>query len=163
MNIPTFTAEASLYKTSGYYQTGRHMLNLCKQANSTIYPAMMSEGPYTSNGCGVGGLLWGLDSGGVEGVEWGCDYPWLGMGDGDGGGGDPVVVPEDGPHGGGGGADPMSELRLPPGLEVCKTADYIDHTEALKICNRLVGAPKPRLAGRDSANSARKALILLLF
>jgi hypothetical protein len=38
------------------------------------------------------------------------------------------------------------------------------HRVAGVIDKQLVAAdPKPRLAGRDSANSARKALILLLF
>ena len=36
-------------------------------------------------------------------------------------------------------------------------------TGAIPINKASPPAPKPRLAGRDSANSARKALILLLF
>jgi hypothetical protein len=39
VNAASFTAEASLYKTSGHYRTGRHALNLSPQMISMIYPA----------------------------------------------------------------------------------------------------------------------------
>jgi hypothetical protein len=39
MNIPSFTAEASIYKTSGHYQTGRQAVNLPIETISSIYPA----------------------------------------------------------------------------------------------------------------------------
>lgn len=39
MNMPGFTAEDSLYKTSGHYQTGRHAVNLPTQMIGTIHVA----------------------------------------------------------------------------------------------------------------------------
>jgi hypothetical protein len=41
MNIPGFTAEASLYSTSRQYRTGRHAINVPTQTISTITPAMI--------------------------------------------------------------------------------------------------------------------------
>jgi hypothetical protein len=122
MNIPKFTAEASLYEASGYYQTSRRTLNLCRQTNSAIYPAMMGE-VVTVGGCGPGLFQWG-DPGGEEGVDWGCVDPLEGGGDGSAGSG-PVVVPDDGgSHGRAGGsranpkkgADPTRGFRFPAGL-----------------------------------------------
>lgn len=39
MNMARFTAEASLYKTSTYYRTGRHEIHSSTQLASTVYPA----------------------------------------------------------------------------------------------------------------------------
>jgi hypothetical protein len=96
MNIPSFTAEASLYKTSGYYQTGRRMLNLRRQMNGAIYPAMMKE-DIEVHGCAPGSTLW------EDGDDWGCNPIDFG-GFGGGGGGGPVVVADRGGprHGSGG-------------------------------------------------------------
>jgi hypothetical protein len=40
MSMPRFSAEASLYRASGHYRTGRHALNLSPQMISKMYPAM---------------------------------------------------------------------------------------------------------------------------
>jgi hypothetical protein len=37
MNMPGFTADASLYRTSGPYQTDRHAINSSTQMSSAIY------------------------------------------------------------------------------------------------------------------------------
>lgn len=49
MNMPGFTADASLYQTSGRYQTGKHTLNLPEQMTSPIYPAMVNLGIHCGN------------------------------------------------------------------------------------------------------------------
>jgi hypothetical protein len=41
MNIPGFTADTSLYKTSGHYQAGRSAINLRAQFIGTIHPAVI--------------------------------------------------------------------------------------------------------------------------
>jgi len=41
MNMPGFTAETSLYQTSGHYQAGRHATHLMISA---IYPALRNFG-----------------------------------------------------------------------------------------------------------------------
>lgn len=55
MNIPGFTADDSLSKSSGHYQTGRHLVNTI----SPIYPAAMGQDfpdqKCTCKGCGTGG------------------------------------------------------------------------------------------------------------
>ena len=43
MNMPGFTAEDSLYKTSGHYQTVRHGINLPAQTIGTIHLAATKE------------------------------------------------------------------------------------------------------------------------
>ena len=99
MSIPSFTAEASLYKTSAHYWTGRSTIDLRTQPNSAIYPAMMNEGTYTPNGCAPGKFFWGQIDGGEYGVDWGCvDNPVDGWGEGSSGG-----TGEGQPYGGGGG------------------------------------------------------------
>ncbi|MDQ2921312.1 MAG: hypothetical protein M3R52_06855 [Acidobacteriota bacterium] len=80
-NLPGFTAETLLYRTSGQYQTGRQAINSSTQLISPIYPAMMmSEGVNCSN-C-VGG----------ECAELHCFENWTHSGGGPAG-----------PYGGGGG------------------------------------------------------------
>jgi hypothetical protein len=99
MNIPRFTAEASLCKTSGHYQTGSHAINLPTQGGSAIYAAMMEV--INIHDCAPGGIL--HDQGPLG---WWCDYGG-GGGGGPGGGG-----PNDGPNGGppdGPGGDPPPE------------------------------------------------------
>jgi hypothetical protein len=44
MNIPAFTAEASLCKTNGHYRTGRYMVNLAAQPVSPVWPAVEDQG-----------------------------------------------------------------------------------------------------------------------
>jgi hypothetical protein len=83
MNMPTFTAEASLYKTRGHYQTGRHVTNLPREMTPPIYPAMVATGVNCRN-C-VGG----------DCAELHCFEHWT---HGGGGGGGPY-------DGGGGGGD----------------------------------------------------------
>ena len=43
-NMPGFTAETSLYKTSGHYQIGRQVVNLPIQMINPIYPTMINLG-----------------------------------------------------------------------------------------------------------------------
>jgi hypothetical protein len=40
MSMPAFTAEASLYKTSGHYRTGQRTINSSAQTVSPLYPAV---------------------------------------------------------------------------------------------------------------------------
>lgn len=40
MNLPRFTAEASLYQTNGHYQTGRQAIKLPTETIRAIYPAV---------------------------------------------------------------------------------------------------------------------------
>jgi hypothetical protein len=40
MKMPRFTAEASLYKTSGHYQAGKYVLNSPTHMISGVYPAL---------------------------------------------------------------------------------------------------------------------------
>jgi len=47
MNMPGFTAEDSLYKTSGHYQTGRHAINSLTQMIGTIHVAATNVGGET--------------------------------------------------------------------------------------------------------------------
>jgi hypothetical protein len=88
MNMPGFTAEDSLHKASGHYQTSRHAVNSSPQMISAIYPAAarMEEevivitehwppDPWTP---------WPPPSGGGQG---GTPIPPFEGGDGGGGGG----------------------------------------------------------------------------
>jgi hypothetical protein len=88
MNMPGFTAEDSLYKTGGHYQTSRHAIDSSTQIISRIYPAAakMEEeviviteqwppDPWTP---------WPPPSGGGQG---GTPIPPFEGGDGGGGGG----------------------------------------------------------------------------
>jgi hypothetical protein len=95
MNMPSFTAEASLCKARGHYQTARYAVNSRKQMISAVYLAMEN---IEVHGCAPGYSLW-EDAG-----DWGCirDVP-LGGGGGGGGGGSPGGQPSDGSGGGGGG------------------------------------------------------------
>jgi hypothetical protein len=141
MNIPTFTAEVSLCKTSGHYQTGRRILNSRKQTNNAIYPAMMKE-VIEVHGCAPGSILW------ENGGDWGCNPIDFGGFDGGGGGG-PIVVPDDGPRGprsgpGPGDPDPTGRFRYPAGLRQCSEVDKKNATEnygkAIKEC--MYGRPE---------------------
>lgn len=40
MNMPGFTAETSLYKTSGHYQAGKYAINSPINMLSAVYPAL---------------------------------------------------------------------------------------------------------------------------
>ena len=53
MNMPRFTAEVSLYKTSGHYRTGRQAINIPTRMISMIYPAEVIE----NYGCAPGSYL----------------------------------------------------------------------------------------------------------
>jgi hypothetical protein len=120
MNIPRFTAEASLHKTSGHYQTGSPAVYLRKQANSAIYPAMMKE-DIEVHGCAPGSILW------EDGGDWGCNPIDFGGLDGGGGGGPVVVADGGGLHGPGGGVGSPSDSKpiiLPDGLQVCNSRDF---------------------------------------
>jgi hypothetical protein len=86
MNMPRFTAEASLYKASGHYQTGRQVINSSTQLISSIYLAMIATGGVNCSNC-VGGECvelhcfenWTQSGGGPEG-------PYVDRGGGRGGG-----------------------------------------------------------------------------
>lgn len=81
MNIPGFTAETSLQRSVGHYQSGRRASNSSARLMSPVYPAMMMSGGLHCGNC-VGG----------ECAELHCFEHWTHSG---GGGG--------GPYGGGGG------------------------------------------------------------
>lgn len=87
MNMPGFTADDSLYKTSRRYRTGRNMINLSEHVTGPIYPAMINLGSIDCGNC-VGG----------ECAELHCFEDWT---HGGGGGG----VDPRGPYRGGGGRD----------------------------------------------------------
>jgi hypothetical protein len=112
MNMPRFTAEASLYKASGHYQTGRQVINSSTQVISSIYLAMIATGGVNCSNC-VGG----------ECVELHCFENWTQSGGGPGG---PYVDRGGGAGGGGGlgprrgcvhGATRTRTIRLGPGVE----------------------------------------------
>jgi hypothetical protein len=105
MNIPRFTAEASLCKTSGHYQTGSHAINLPTQGGSAIYAAMMEV--INIHDCAPGGIL--HDQGPLG---WWCDYG--GGGGGGPGGGGPSGGPKGGPDDGGGPPEPATPKTPPP-------------------------------------------------
>jgi hypothetical protein len=93
MNMLRFTAEASLYKMSGHYHTGRHAINLPTQMISTIYPAEVIE----VYGCNPGFVPLG------EGENMVCiPDPTLGGDGGPGDGGGPYDDGEPGGSRGGG-------------------------------------------------------------
>jgi len=91
MNFPRFNAEASLYKTSGHYQTNRNLINL----PSAVYPAEVIE----VHGCRPGLLQLG------EGDDMVCIDPADPFPGSDGG---------DGPGGGGPGGGPTGGATAPP-------------------------------------------------
>ena len=84
MNMPGFTAETSLYKTSGHYQTSRQVINLPTQMIRVITPAAIKgDGGIDCDNC-VGGQC----------VELHCLEKWIhGKGFWGGGGGDGPVEP----------------------------------------------------------------------
>jgi len=101
MSIPGFNADATLYKTSGRYQTSRNMINLPTQM---IYPAEVIE----VHGCPPGFNLW------EAGGDWGCDPEGpSGEVGGDGGGQPPGGGPPGGGPSGGGTAPPTRPPRRP--------------------------------------------------
>ena len=96
-NLPGFTADVSLYKARGYYQTGRRAINSSTQLISAIYPARIMQGGIDCGNC-VGG----------ECAQLNCFEEWThgeggSGGGGGGGGGGPYVG---GGGGGGGGSFP---------------------------------------------------------
>src|SRR5262245_4567732 len=107
MNMPSFTAEATLYKTSGQYRTSRNAINLAAQAGHPIDLALgiSDEGPIEVHSCRPGLLQIG------EGANMRCVDPRDPFGTGSHGGGDPA-----GGHGtptdstGGGGKPPKPKL-----------------------------------------------------
>ena len=96
MNMPGFNADATLYKTSGHYQTSRNMINLPTQMGSSIYAAMEV---IEVEGCRPGLIQLG------EGENMVCIDPFGGSHDGEGG--PPGGGPSGGePSGGSGGRTP---------------------------------------------------------
>ena len=59
INMPGFTAEDSLYKTSGHYQTDKHAINSSTQMIGAIYAAAQGQDfpgiKCTCKGCGSKG------------------------------------------------------------------------------------------------------------
>src|SRR5262245_45413195 len=82
MDMPGFTAEASLYRTSRQYRTGRQVIDVPTHMIRAISPAMISEGGIDCANC-VGG----------ECAELHCFENWTHGGGGPGG-------PYEGPSGG---------------------------------------------------------------
>ena len=120
MNMPGFTAEASLCKTRGHYQTDRHAINLRTQMISAIYPARERIETY---GCPPGTSMWGNP---YAGEEWGCTpddwHPDFGGGPGGGG---PSGGPKGGPPGDGGDPPPEPAKTPPkPTFHVCEESEY---------------------------------------
>ncbi|HKO99569.1 MAG TPA: hypothetical protein VJU86_21500 [Pyrinomonadaceae bacterium] len=83
-NLPGFTADVSLFKTSGHYQTGTRGINGSSSLSSPIHPAMINTGGVNCSNC-LGG----------ECVELHCFESWTHGGGGAGG-------PYEGGGGGGG-------------------------------------------------------------
>jgi hypothetical protein len=107
MNTPKFTAEASLYKVSRRYRTGRHVLYLPARLNSPIHPAMEK---IEVHGCAPGSYLVEYDDG-----TWDCwsnPDPWWGGG---GGSGTPGMPSGGGTSGKPGGGKPGTWDRPTPG------------------------------------------------
>jgi len=111
MNMPGFTAAATLYKTSGHYQTSRNMINLPTQMIRAAMERIEVEG------CRPGFLQLG------EGENMVCIDPFdpFGTGGHDGGGG---PEPSDGGGGGkgsgGGGTEPPPPKPKPPKNTNCE-------------------------------------------
>jgi len=63
MNMPAFTAEASLYQTTGYYRTTENAVSLSAQEANGIYSAMVGEETIEIHSCApgwtdIGGRCW---------------------------------------------------------------------------------------------------------
>lgn len=54
MNLPRFTADASLYKTNGHYHMGMHVIKLSTHMINSINPSMINTGGVNCGNC-VGG------------------------------------------------------------------------------------------------------------
>src|SRR5262245_43817583 len=111
MNIPSFTAEATLYNTRGHYRTSSHAINLVTQTGETIRLALgiSDEGPIEVHSCRPGLIQIG------EGPNIVCVDPTDPFGTrGHAGGGGP---------GGGSGetTDTGGEAETPPSGQTCTT------------------------------------------
>jgi hypothetical protein len=108
MNMPKFTAEASLYGTRDRNQTPRRSINFSGPTDIAIHPALPEE-VINVKGCMPGYTLW------EAGGEWGCalDEPPSGGVPSDDG-------PSGGPGSGGGGDGPPPPPSPGPG-HVCST------------------------------------------
>jgi hypothetical protein len=114
MNMPRFTAEASLYQTSGHHQTGRNRcaIHLAARMAETITPAdIPSEVPID---------VPGEETIVLHGEAPPCPFGWKNVGgtcvlEGSGGGPGTVGEPggEGGGPGGGVGGGPMTTPKLP--------------------------------------------------
>jgi hypothetical protein len=100
MNIPRFTAEASLYKTSSHYRThgGRKAVDPSRRPGSQIWAALMEEDGEVIHvhSCAPGYTE-------IGGVCWQNPLTEPPVGGGDWPPGGPFQVPPDGPGGNGGG------------------------------------------------------------
>jgi hypothetical protein len=114
MKIPAFTAEASLYKTSGHYRTGRHMVTPTAQTVGLISPAAREqEGEVIHiHSCPPG---W-TDYGGTCFPPPVTEPP---VGGGGGEGTPPGGGPDDDGPGGGGDGEPYGTKKPPKGTHQC--------------------------------------------
>jgi hypothetical protein len=124
MTVPAFTAETSLYKTSGHHRTGQHRITPSAQSVSPVWPAAKAEGEgevINVHGCPPGYSMW------EAGGEWGCDLvepptggpqqppdETSGTGRGDGGGGG-------GGRGGGKAGGPSPDDRRKQRCQLCES------------------------------------------
>jgi hypothetical protein len=122
MNIPRFTAEAALYKTSAHYRTfgGRKSVDSSSRTGSQIRAALMEEdgGVIHVHSCApgyteIGGVCWQNPL--TEPPVGGDDWPP---------GGGPSDVPPDGGGGGGGGDGSTAEQRGAKWAKECQTAKF---------------------------------------
>jgi hypothetical protein len=142
MNIPGFTAEDALSRTSGHYRTGRHAINSLPQSFRAIYPAaeMLEEvivivekwppDPWTPPFSG------GHDGGGVPGVP---SDPWDGGGRGGGGGTRPRPRPRPRPTPEASTEGFWCDLACDAGLAACLTACALADIyipDCVELCQR---------------------------
>lgn len=116
MNVPRFTADAALYKTSGQYQTNRTLISLRTQMVSLIYPAAGEV--IEVHGCRPGQFQLG------EGDDMVCIDPTDGHDVGDLPGDGPGHGPDAGPTSGDKGIHkPPPRPPRPPHLNFSKYTD----------------------------------------
>jgi hypothetical protein len=115
MTMPAFTAEASLYKTSWHYRTGRHTVNTSPRMLSPVWPALREqEGEIIHvHGCppgfrDIGGSCWPIPL---------TEPPIGGGGGGLPSGGGPS-------DGGGGSGEPPRPPKPKPGIETLGQGPY---------------------------------------
>ncbi len=129
LNMPGFTARASLYRSSVQYQTDRQMNKSSAKRTGAVYPSeeMQGEEVIEVHGCAPGYIEVG--SGSDAFCTPGPDLWWDGLG---GGGTWPPDVPPGG--GGGGGGGPAS---VPP--DIVKDCLLVGGKYGEKYCGGIGG------------------------